>query len=115
MMKSMDASEANQLKTGTLSDFWGDFILPRRPTSEGTDTEGKATGKDGPSRATLQRAGNAPIDTSSSAPAQTPGSGHGKLQEEIRRMQQGTLAHNVPRLDNQVNKNPQWSCLVCTL
>ncbi|KAH9972776.1 WLM domain-containing protein [Lactifluus volemus] len=34
MMTSMDVSEVNELRTGTLSDFWGDFILPRHPTGD---------------------------------------------------------------------------------
>ncbi|KAH9959631.1 WLM-domain-containing protein [Russula dissimulans] len=30
MMTSMDATEADNLRIGTLVDFWGDFILPKR-------------------------------------------------------------------------------------
>ncbi|KAI0001516.1 WLM domain-containing protein [Russula compacta] len=48
MMTSMDASEVDQLRTGTLSDFWGDFILPKRQTGEGHDAGSTATRDDGP-------------------------------------------------------------------
>ncbi|KAI0266619.1 hypothetical protein BGY98DRAFT_939036 [Russula aff. rugulosa BPL654] len=58
MMTSMDAIEADQLRTGTLTDFWGDFILPKRTTEEGRSTGNKETGNDGSPRGTLQRVGN---------------------------------------------------------
>jgi len=142
MMKSMDASEADLLRTGTLSDLWGDFILPRRPTKEGHGTKCKATGKEGLSRVTLQRTGNLSIDTSSSATALRPEASKprlGKLeQEEISHIQQKSPAqavtpldstvaitlsnsiqsskvHNVPRPQKQMNEMLEWSCLVCTL
>jgi len=44
MMTSMDSSEANELRTGTLSDFWGDFILPKCSTRGGYGTGDNTTG-----------------------------------------------------------------------
>jgi hypothetical protein len=59
MMDSMDTSEANQLKTGTLSDIWGGFIMPKRPLDNDHAAESKATGVNS------QRTGNAPKRTPS--------------------------------------------------
>lgn len=138
MMKSMDVSEADRLRTGTLSDFWGDFILPRRPTREGHGTECKATGKDGPSRATLQRIGKVSIDTSSSATARRTEPSKprpGKLEQEeisshiqqkspvptvtpldtLSNSMQTSKVHNVPQPQKQMNEMLEWSCLICTL
>ena len=64
MMTSMDASEANQLRTGTLSDFWGDFILPKRSTPDSYGTADKRTGDHPSPRGKPQRAGNTSIATS---------------------------------------------------
>jgi hypothetical protein len=72
MMTSMDANEADQLRTGTLTDFWGDFILPKHTTGEGRSTGNKETGDDGSPRDTLQRSGNTSVATSAtSAPVRT--------------------------------------------
>ena len=113
MMTSMDVSEANELRTGTLSDFWGDFILPRYPTSGGNGTEGKATGKDGPCGATLQGSGEASIDSSSSV--RKIESSRARPLQDMRHTQQEPPVYSVPQLEKQVNKNPEWPCLVCTL
>jgi len=72
MMTSMDASEANLLRTGTLSDFWGDFILPKRSTPEGYGTGDKRTGDHLSPRGKPQRAGHTSIATFMiSAPAKS--------------------------------------------
>jgi hypothetical protein len=47
MMTSMDASEAKLLRTGSLTDFWGNFVLLKCSTSEGYSTGSKETGDDG--------------------------------------------------------------------
>jgi hypothetical protein len=143
MMTSMDASEADQLKTGTLTDFWGDFILPKRSTGEGHSTGSKATGDDGPPRATLQGAGNTSIATSAApAPVRTRAdlvsSTFAPAREEFQRKKQGLQGHVVAiphsTLDSTVSNStqklkignelrtiredrqiPMWTCLVCTL
>jgi DNA-dependent metalloprotease WSS1 len=143
MMTSMDAIEADQLRTGTLTDFWGDFILPKRTTGEGRITGNKETGNDGSPRGTLQRVGNTSVAKSaaSAAPVRTrtdPISTKFTPAQEFQNEKQDTLGHVVaePRnpLDSTTsnsNQNlkvgselrairkdkqiPMWSCLVCTL
>ena len=140
MMTSMDASEADQLRTGTLTNFWGEFILPKRSTGEGHSTRRQATGDDGPPRVTLPRAGNTSIAASAaSAPAKTRtnpvSSRFTPAQEEFQQEKQGFLGHvaahphgtalsnstqnlkvgNELRTIREDRQIPMWSCLVCTL
>lgn len=144
MMTSMDASEANQLRTGTLSDFWGDFILPKRSTPEGYGTGDKRTGDHLSPRGKPQRAGHTSIATyMTSAPARSgddcdpdPGSWKsrpGKTTQEglWRRGERESVPHRVTKLTDSTLSNSQqslnvararedeeitkWSCLVCTL
>ena len=143
MMTSMDVTEADRLRTGTLTDFWGDFILPKRSTGEGPSTGNKETGYDGSPRGTLQRAGNTSVATSaaSTAPARTradPISTKFTPTQEFQLEKQDGLGHVVAEpqntLDSTTNSNhnlkvgnelrtiredkrilPMWSCLVCTL
>lgn len=140
MMTSMDASEANQLKTGTLTDFWGDFILPKRSTGEGHSAGSKATGNDGPPRVTLQGAGNASIAKSaSSAPVRTRtdpvSSTLAPAQQDEKQRRPGhavakphstlgsTLSNSTQNLNvgnelvatRQDGQIPMWACLACTL
>ena len=143
MMTSMDATEADQLKTGTLTDFWGDFILPKRTTSKGRSTGNKETGYDGSPRGTLQRAGNTSVTKSAaSAPVETrtdPISTKFTPAQEFQLEKQDALGHVVAEPHNTLdyttsnsNKNlkvgnelrtiredkqilPMWSCSVCTL
>ncbi len=145
MMTSMDASEANQLRTGTLTNFWGDFILPKRSTGEAYCAGSEETG-DRPPRVTSQRAANTSVATSAApAPARTradpistkftPAHDQSKFQHE----RQDTLGHAAAEPHNTLdstfsnsNENfkvgnslrtiredkqilPMWSCLVCTL
>jgi hypothetical protein len=143
MMTSMDTIEADQLRTGTLTDFWGDFILPKRTTGEGRSTGNKET-DDGSPRGTLQRGGNTSVATSAtSAPVEitradpiltkfTPA-------QEFQHEKQDALGHVVAEphntLDSTLSNSNQnlkagnelrtiredkqiltmWSCLVCTL
>jgi hypothetical protein len=140
MMTSMDASEADRLRTGSLTDFWGDFILPKRSTGESHGTGSKATGDDGPPpRATLQRTGNTSIVTSATAaPVRTPAaSKFTPAPEESQHEKDGLLGRVVAKphstLDAALSNSTQklkvgnevttiredrqtmWSCLVCTL
>jgi len=145
MMTSMDANEADQLRTGTLTDFWGDFILPKRTTGEGRSTGNKETGDDGSSRGTLQRAGNTSVATSAtSAPVRTradPISTKFTPAREFQHEEQDALGHVVAEphntLDSTLSNSNQnlkagnelrtiredsdkqiplmWSCSVCTL
>jgi hypothetical protein len=136
MMTSMDALEADELRTGTLTDFWGDFILPKRSTSEGNNRRSKATGDDGPPHVTLQRTGNT---SAMSAPVRTRAdpvsSKFTPAQEELQHERQGLLGHVVAKpLDTAFSNSTEnlkvgnelrtiredrqtsmWSCLVCTL
>jgi hypothetical protein len=144
MMTSMDATEADQLRTGTLTDFWADFILPKRTTGEGRSTGSKETGYDGSPRGALQRAGNTSVAKSAaSAPVRTRAdpisTKFTPAQEFQHENPEDALGHVVaePRniLDSTTsnfNQNlkvgnelrtiredkqilPMWSCLVCTL
>lgn len=143
MMTSMDAIEADQLRTGTLTDFWGDFILPKRTTGEVRSTGKDETGNDGSPRGTLQRAGNTSVTKSaaSAAPVRTradPISTKFTPAREFQHKIQDALGHVVaePRntLDSTTSNSkqnlkvgselgtiredkqiPMWSCLVCTL
>ena len=142
MMTSMDASEANLLRTGSLTDFWGDFILPKRSTGGGYSTGSKETGNDKPPpRITSQRAGNTSSVTSgASTPVRTradpTSSKFTPAQEEFQHEREGFLGpvvakpHNTfdsalsntqnSKVGNEVrtikeDRQPMWSCLVCTL
>jgi hypothetical protein len=143
MMTSMDTTEADQLRTGTLTDFWGDFILPKRTTGEGRSTGSKGAGDDVSPRGTLQRAGNTSVATSAtSAPVRAradPISTKFTPAREFQYEKQDTLVHVVAephntldstlsnsnqnlKADNElrtIRKDKQilsmWSCLVCTL
>ncbi|KAH9068318.1 WLM-domain-containing protein [Lactarius deliciosus] len=134
MMDSMDASEAKQLRTGTLSDIWGDFILPKRPLDKVRAAKSKATGDDGP-RVNSQGARNVPVHAPSppTPPRGTAGPElsrfcSGKLpQEQTRggkRMSGQIASHQErtfgatlpnPKTRCEIARNPKWSCLVCTL
>jgi len=143
MMTSMDAIEADQLRTGALTDFWGDFILPKRTTGEGWSTEIKESGDDVSPRGTLQKARNTSVATSgASAPVTTladPISTKFTPAQEFQHEKQDAQGHVVaePRntLDLTLSNSNQnlkagnelrtiredkqilsmWSCLVCTL
>ncbi len=124
MMDSMDASEADQLKTGTLSDIWGDFILPKRPLDKVHAAKSKATGDGGPPRVNPQGARNASIHTPS-PPAPPRGTVRSELssklpQEQTRdgkRVLGQTFGATFPNpmTRGEIARNPKWSCLVCTL
>ena len=144
MMTSMDTIEANQLRTGTLTDFWGDFILPKRTTGEGCSTGNKGTGNDGSPRGTAQRAGNT-SDTKSAAPAAPVKTRADPISTKFtppapkfqRAEKQDALDHVVAEPHNTLDSTPNsnqnlkvgnelrtiredkqilmWSCLVCTL
>jgi hypothetical protein len=142
MMTSMDVTEADQLRTGTLTDFWGDFILPKHSTGEDHNTGSKETGYDGSPRGTLQRAGSTSVATyAASASVRTradPISTKFTPAQEFQLEKQDVLDHVVAEphntLDSTTNFNqnlkvgnelrtiredkrilPMWSCLVCTL
>jgi len=126
MMTSMDATEADNLRIGTLADFWGDFILPKRLNVEENGPDDRATRDDGPPRFIHKRVGNA---TSPSVPER------GRAGFEIRLKEHGSLDHTITELRNASVSNstqnlkvdnvpgrravreqiPKWSCLVCTL
>lgn len=117
MMTSMDANEADQLRTGTLTDFWGDFILPKCTTGEGSSTGNKETGYDGSPRGTLQRVGNTSVAASAaSAPVRTradPVSTKFTPAQEFQHEKQVGNELRTIREDKQIL--PMWSCLACTL
>jgi hypothetical protein len=143
MMTSMDAIEADQLRTGTLTDFWGDFILPKRTNGEGSSTGNEETGDDRSTRGTLQRAGHTSVAKSaaSATPVRTradPISTKFTPAQEFQHKKQDALGHVVAEPHNTLdsttsnsNQNlkvgnelrtiredkqiPMWSCLVCTL
>ncbi len=103
MMTSMDASEANQLRTGTLPDFWGDFILPKHTTRKGHATGDKNAEDHASPRGIPQITGNTSIATcTTSAPVQTGEdpeslqSRPAKLAKEVLwREENGSLRHTV--------------------
>ena len=103
MMTSMDASEANQLRTGTLPDFWGDFILPKHTTHKGHATGDKKAEDHASPRGIPQITGNTSIATcTTSAPVQTGEdpeslqSRPAKLAKEVLwREENGSLRHTV--------------------
>ncbi|KAI9440061.1 WLM domain-containing protein [Lactarius indigo] len=134
MMDSMDSSEANQLKTGTLSDIWSGFILPKRSLDKVRAAESKATGEDG-SRVNSQGVRNASMHAPS--PSASP---WGTAKSELSRFCPGelpqehtrdgkrapgqTASHQErtfdatlqnPKTRGEIARNPKWSCLVCTL
>lgn len=123
MMTSMDALEANQLRTGTLTDFWGDFILPKRSTGEVDNTGSKATGNDGPPHVDLHRAGNTSAPSALVRTRADPvSSKFTPAQEELQHEGQGLLGHVVStqnlKVGNELRatrEDTMWSCLVCTL
>ena len=135
MMTSMDESEANELKTGTLSDFWGDFILPKSKSSTrgGYGTGDNSTRDHVSPRGTPPRTGGTSTSTCTmSVPLKTrhdpeprPG---GAAKEEVWRGEHGLLCHTVAKPFNttdsalsncrpslNVTGTGKWSCLVCTL
>jgi len=134
MMDSMDASEADQLKTGrgTLSDIWSGFILPKRPLDKVPAGE---CGDDGPPRINSQGARNASVHAPSSPapPRGTVSSESSKSrpgkppQEQIRDgkrvlgqtacPQERTFGATFPNPETrgEIARNLTWSCLVCTL
>ncbi|KAH9058358.1 WLM-domain-containing protein [Lactarius vividus] len=134
MMDSMDASEAKQLKTGTLSDIWGDFILPKRPLNKVRAAESKATGDDSP-RVNSQGAKNAsmrapspPAPPRGAVRPESPRFCPGKLPQEQtqggKQMSGRTVSHQErtfgatlsnPKTRCEIARTPKWSCLVCTL
>ncbi|KAI9461719.1 WLM-domain-containing protein [Lactarius psammicola] len=131
MMDSMDASEADQLKTGTLSDIWGGFILPKRPPNKVHAVESKATKDGNPPRVNPQGTRNASMHASSppAPPRGTarPESSRKLPQEQTRngkRVLGQTASHQErtfgatfpnPKTRGEIARNPKWSCLVCTL
>jgi hypothetical protein len=114
MMTSMDSSEANELRTGTLSDFWGDFILPKCPTRGGYDTgDDNTTGDQASPRGISQRAASTSTSTCTTpAPVRTgrdpesfssrsrPGS---PAKEEMWRGEHGSLGHTVAKALNTID------------
>ena len=141
MMTSMDVSEADQLRTGTLTDFWGDFILPKRPPGEGRSSGSEETGGGGSPRGTPQRATSV-ATSAASAPVRTradPNSTKFTPAREFQHEKQDALGHVVAKphntLDTTLSNSKQnlkvgnelrtiredkqilhmWSCLVCTL
>ena len=110
MMTSMDTSEANQLRTGTLSDFWGDFILPKRSPPEGYGTGDKRTGDHPSSRGKPQRAGNTSMTMSMTSGAARSGDDPGDddlgswesrpekpTREGLWRRERGSVPHRVTK------------------
>ena len=141
MMTSMDAFEANQLRTGTLSDFWGDFILPKRSTPEDYDTGDKRT-EDHPSpRGKPQRADTSIARFMTSAPARSgddlescKSRPRKPTQEGLWRVERGSVPRRVTKplntTDSTLSNSEQslsiprareneeiskWPCRVCTL
>jgi hypothetical protein len=143
MMTSMDAIEADQLRIGTLTDFWGDFILPKRTTGEGRSTGNKETGNDESPHGTPQRTGNTSVAkfAASAAPVRTrtdPISTKFAPALEFQDKKEDALGHVVAEPHNTLDsttpnsnrnlkvgselrtiredkQNPMWSCSVCTL
>jgi len=142
MMTSMDTSEANELRTGTLPDFWGDFILPKCSTREGYGTGDNTTGES--PRGISERAGTStytcttpePVRTGNDPDSLSLSSRPGKpAQEEMWRGAHGSLCHTVDKplnttdstlsnskqdsnVGNGTRENQEiskWPCLVCTL
>jgi len=134
MMTSMDATEADNLRIGTLADLWSDFILPKRLNVEEIGPDNRATGDDdGPSRVIQKRASPLP-----SAPERGRAGLVGTTaRDEMLLKERGSLDQNQTiaksrnsrvsnssqnfKVDNvpgtrTVNEQiPMWSCLVCTL
>jgi hypothetical protein len=129
MMDSMDTSEADQLKTGTLSDIWGSFILPKRPLDKVPATESKATcvnpqgAKNASTHAPLP-----PAPKLSTARAESSKFQPRKLPQEQARDGKRILGQAVPHQERTFDatlpnsttrgetlRNVTWSCLVCTL
>lgn len=128
MMNSMDATEADQLKAGTLSDIWGGFILPKRPPGKVHAVESKATGPPGVSpqgsRNASTRAPSPPPPARSTARPESLRFFPGKLPQEQTRdgkrvsgqtasYQERTFGATTTRGD--ITRNHKWPCLVCTL
>jgi len=129
MMDSMDTSEADQLKTGTLSDIWGGFILPKRPLDKVPAKESKATcvNPQGARNASTH-APSPPAPPLSTAKPESSKSQPRKLPQEqtrdgkrvlgqIARHQERTFdaAFPEPTTRGETARNVTWSCLVCTL
>lgn len=107
MMTSMDATEADQLRTGTLTDFWGDFILPKRTTGEGCSTGNREARGNRSPRGTLRRAGNTSVATSAtSAPAKDPISTKFTPAQEFQPKKQDALGHAVAEPHNTLDSTP---------
>jgi hypothetical protein len=66
-MTSTGALEADQLRTGTLTSFWRDFISPKRPTSEGR-ARARHLGTMDRLVSLYRKAGNTSIATSEASP-----------------------------------------------
>ena len=129
MMDSMDTSEADQLKTGTLSDIWGGFILPKRPLNKVHvhAVESKAA------VINSQSAGNPSIYVAPSPPASPQSTARSELSKSQPRQLQlpdekrvlgQTRPHQERTFDATLSNsktrcgtahNLTWSCLVCTL
>jgi len=129
MMDSMDASEADQLKTGTLSDIWGGFILPKRQLDKVHAVERKVAGisPKGAGDASTD-APSPPAPPQSTARPESSKSQPKKLPQEQTRDRKrvlGQTAHHQERTFDatppnsttrgETLRNVTWSCLVCTL
>ena len=128
MMGSMDASEADQLKTGTLSDIWGGFIVPKRPLDKVTGDDGPRINSQGAKNASMHAPlppapsrGTANSESSRAQPGKLP---QGQARDEKRVLGQtawhqektlGVTTFSNPKTRGEMARNLRWSCLMCTL
>ena len=127
MMDSMDTSEADQLKTGTLSDIWGGFILPKRPLDKVYAVESKAVVVNSQSakNPSIYAAPSPPTSPQSTARSELSKSQPRRLQpQDEKRVLGQTRSHQERTFDATLSNsmtrggtahNFTWSCLVCTL
>jgi len=123
MMTSMDATEADNLRIGTLADFWGDFILPKRLNVEENAPNNWATGDNGPPR-DIQKGGRACLEPTArdvirleehESLDQTIAKPRNASDSRVSNSTQIFKVDNVPGTRTVSEQIPKWSCLVCTL
>ncbi|KAA1467508.1 WLM-domain-containing protein [Dentipellis sp. KUC8613] len=126
MLDSVGQSDFDGLKSGTLADFWGNFILPEASKTMASSARPKKTNNADPSppRTTARQVKLEEITSSLGVTADphTPssprsGADNTRLSSGAQqtRTQGIAVTRQVGNLRQRQESNPKWSCLVCTL
>ncbi|TFY67752.1 hypothetical protein EVG20_g3832 [Dentipellis fragilis] len=130
MLDSVGQSDFDGLKSGTLADFWGDFILPESSKTVATSARPKKT-NNADSSLPPMAARQVKLEEMRTAMTSSPGitadpdipsssrsgADNTRLSSGAQQTRtQGTpITRQVGNLRQRQDSNPKWSCLVCTL